>query len=169
MRAETLNHTRVNLAFSTRERLFEWKHTQILYPSTAVMPGSMDSSFANSSSTNFFCKACPLSLSTFGPLLQVVSVCTAFKVRTYSAILQSIKNAPCASTGRSGLTASTIAAPPVAVERASMRIMMRSMMVCSHGFSSRKRLLWHMPGVAVSNMTFDSDVTGLRLAISRMA
>jgi hypothetical protein len=133
------------------------------------MPGSIFSSLSNSSSMNLFCKACPLSLSTFGPFLQVVSSCTEVDMNSYSAILQSIKNAPCASMGRSGLTASTIAAPPVAVGRARTSMMMRCMAACSQGLSSRKRLLWHMPGVKTSSMTFDSGVTGLRAAISRMA
>ena len=126
----------------------------------------MFSSLSNNSPMNLLRKACPLSLSTLGPFLQLVSACDDFEPGTYSAILQSIKNAPWASTGRSGLIASTIAAPPVAAGRARMLMMMRSMTACSHGLSSRNRLLWHMPGVKASYMTFDSTVTGLRLANS---
>lgn len=168
-RIVTYIHGHVNHAFPVESRQSVQEFIHVLYFSTSVMPGSIVSSFSNSSSMNLLCKACPLSLSTFGPFLQVVSARSDIKLGTYSAILQSIKNAPWASMERSGLTASTTAAPPVTVGRARMRIMMRSTTACSHGLSSLKRLLWHMPGVKASNMTFDSGVTGLRLAISRMA
>lgn len=164
----TCIHRPVNRAFrSAGDSLKDC--IEIPHFSTSVIPGSMLSNFSNSSPRNLFCRACPFSLSTFGPLLRMVSARPDLELDTYSAILQSIKNAPWASRGRSGLTAFTIAAPPVAVGRARMRIMTRSMTECSHGLSSRKRLLWHMPGVKRSSMTFDSGVTGLRDAISRMA
>ena len=133
------------------------------------MPGSMLSSLSNSSPMNLLRKTCPLSLSTLEPFLKVVSAGVDLELGAYSAILQSIKNAPWASVGRSDLTASTMAAPPIEVGRARMLMTMRSMTACSHGLSSRNRLLWHMPGVKTSKITFESGVRGLRAANSWIA